>query len=351
MKVFADFHHPGLYYSLFLLFEKRLGYSVYRPIGMDWLDSGFYKIPNLCVTDQQRQDKLAETLQENAIPSYSSQPWNVVVAKNHDYSTVAPFEACAAEQRAVSFEQFKQTKFDFVIASFKDHVAPFVEMSRKYQDSAPVIVQVGNEWNLNSFGDLPIMASMKRRECLAKKILFYHQEFDVSTFASSNEPSHCQLASFVHDAYLSPEDRQITFELEKALQPEYKVWLHGKGNRDGLVHSISDIAEIMKRSRFGLHLKASEDVYGHIIHNWCAAGKPVIFRGSQYCGRLAGTLLEHLETGIDIDITGPLVCARIIKEMSGSEHERLFRNMKSRFKQIVNFERDAETTKAFLRNI
>jgi hypothetical protein len=44
MKIFTDLHHNDLYYALISLFEKRLGYEVYRPIGLDWFHNGYWKI-------------------------------------------------------------------------------------------------------------------------------------------------------------------------------------------------------------------------------------------------------------------------------------------------------------------
>src|SRR5258706_14059099 len=44
MNVLVDYHHGNLYHSLHLLFEKRLGFKLFRPIGMQWAEQGWWKV-------------------------------------------------------------------------------------------------------------------------------------------------------------------------------------------------------------------------------------------------------------------------------------------------------------------
>src|SRR3990167_1968898 len=52
-NVFTDFHHAGLLNSLIMLFEGRLGGAVYRPIGTEWHEKGYWKIYDHPATVQQ----------------------------------------------------------------------------------------------------------------------------------------------------------------------------------------------------------------------------------------------------------------------------------------------------------
>src|SRR3990167_4326943 len=45
MDVLCDFHHTDLFRSLRRLFEKRLGFRFYRPLGKDWWEHGYYYHP------------------------------------------------------------------------------------------------------------------------------------------------------------------------------------------------------------------------------------------------------------------------------------------------------------------
>ena len=67
-------------------------------------------------------------------------------------------------------------------ASFIGNIKPFKELSLNHQDSAKVIIQVGNEWNLKQFENEYVMASVKEQGHNAKSIVFYRQEFDLNTF-------------------------------------------------------------------------------------------------------------------------------------------------------------------------
>lgn len=350
MNIFTDFHHPALYYSFHLLFEKRLGHTLYRPIGKEWSESGYWKLLDLCVNAYQREEKLAELLVPDAVLPYANISWNKILKEEEDYVVIDKSGNIPVEQRGVTLDQFKKIKFDLIIASFVNDIVPFKELALKYQDSTKVIVQVGNEWDLKQFKNEYVFASVKEREHGAKEIVFYRQEFDLNIFKSFNQNYENQITSFVDPSYISDEDKVIIDKMEKSLS-DYAIKLHGKLSRDGYVSDTSIVADTMRRSKFGLHLKSAEDGYGHVIHNWFAVGRPVIFRGSQYKNRLAGELLEHNEIGIDVEVTGIDKCVEIIKNMPDEEYYAMCDNVKKRFKEVVNFDDDAEKIKLFLEEV
>ena len=41
--VLIDFHHANLCHSLWLLFEKRLGWKIYTLYGEEWYTNGYWK--------------------------------------------------------------------------------------------------------------------------------------------------------------------------------------------------------------------------------------------------------------------------------------------------------------------
>ena len=43
MRIFADYHHGGLYHALHILFCERMGFELYRPIGFEWAERGYWK--------------------------------------------------------------------------------------------------------------------------------------------------------------------------------------------------------------------------------------------------------------------------------------------------------------------
>jgi len=42
MRVLADYHHHDLWESMEILFPERLGWSLIRPIGMEWFEQGYW---------------------------------------------------------------------------------------------------------------------------------------------------------------------------------------------------------------------------------------------------------------------------------------------------------------------
>ena len=58
MNVLCDRHHAGLLYSLQLLFEDRLGFHLFVPIGHDWWDEEYWRFGNVFGDDRLAQQYL-----------------------------------------------------------------------------------------------------------------------------------------------------------------------------------------------------------------------------------------------------------------------------------------------------
>ena len=78
----------------------------------------------------------------------------------------------------------------------------------------------------------------------------------------------------------------------------------------------------MQESKYGFHCKTGGDGYGHVIHQYAAVGRPLIYRSSQYKNRLAEKFLENDITGFDLDQYTPLEVRDRIRIMSHEDHLR-----------------------------
>lgn len=321
MRILIDLHHEGLLRSLKLLFETRLGHELYIPTGREWFEEGYWKL---------------------------AEPYN-----NHPSTISQYLETKWEGYRAITLPEFKDTKFDIVIASTYDHVRVYGELVSKYQPQAKLVHQMGNDWPvdfdlvknlMSSTAPFPIPPGVNA--------VFYHQEFDTQMF-SYQYPEKTKIArSFVNtmrEDTIFGQDLKDFIELERYLR--YKCEMRGASCRDGVVKEQSEIARLMQESEWGVHLKAGGDGFGHIIHNWAAVGRPVIFRGSQYRGKLAGRLLKHMETGLDLDLMTHYDLANFIRSMSEGEHRAMCERMYAIFTQEVNFDKEEETIKSFLSNM
>lgn len=346
MKIFADLHHQGLYASLHYLFEKRLGHNLYRPVGLEWFDKGFWKIAE---PYNNAPDTIAQYLKTGFVPKDGTTPLNDTIGQeiiDHNHGIT---------QKAITLDEFCNMDIDVVIASIPAHVKAYKRLIKEYKPNAKLIYQMGNIFWQNEipWDDVNnIMASVAPFIVPAnanKNVVFYRQEFDTSIFKpSDNVPKTKLITSFVN--CLPQPDK---YEELKSLLPEFEFRAHGITCPNGIIDNISTIASIMQDSMFGYHNKPHGDGYGHIIHNWMACGRPVIVNLFDYQDKLAGDLLEDGVTCISLNRHDVGEVAKVVKDISSNEDWwlQMCENVKYRFKQVVDFERDARNVEIFLENL
>ncbi len=339
IKVFSDFHHSGLLTSLRLLFEKRLGGELYRPIGIDWFENGFWKINNIPETAMQ-------FLKENHTPSDGTDPLN-----DEMYHTI-------------SLEQFKKEKFDILIASIPSHIEPFSRLISYYQPDAKLIYQIGNQWNITpqeaTFLD-GVLSSAKLnthtvigRNGRPLSCVSYHQEFDLNIF-HYGEPNYSKnIFSFVNcfnTDDLFKNDWEL-FQNMEMLMPDFSYKAFGGQCRDGWCSGERLIAEKMRESQFVWHTKKGGDGYGHVIHNAFAVGRPPIVKKSYYQDKMANNLMVDEQTCLVVDGLKPSEIKNKIEYFSEKgRYDSLSKNAFNKFKEVVNFDEEEKTIRMFLEGI
>ena len=345
--IFCDLHHEGLYRSLQMLLEERLGFDLFRPIGEEWATDGYWMNAKIYGN---HPDTIKQYLQiRHAIPTKMG-PRNEVIGENEDYYTIAN---SYRNEKALTLEQFRKMKPDVVIASYFDNVEPFKRLAKEV--GAKFVMQLGNVWAipwdmvdnvLSSTAPFPVPSG--------KNACFYHQEIDLKTFYKGDYTYDSKLlASFVnclseHDIHKqSWEDFQV---LEK-MMPEYTFKSYGISDRDGTIQNQQEVADIMRKSKFGIHLKGGGDGFGHVIFDWFALGKPVIFRGSQYKGKLAEPHLIHGVTGFDLDQISFEALKDKIVGISEEEYKQMCDNVYRIFKEKCDFDLEFESIKDFFENL
>ena len=350
MKIFSDLHHNALYYSLQLLFEKRLGWELYRPIGEEWFDRGYWKVAEPYGNYPGTVTQFLGIRGETYMPEDGSPPLNEVKAVKDGYWSI---KAPGKDQKAVTLEQFKSTKFDIIIASIPQHLEPYTRLIKEYQPTAKLIYQIGNDFGPIDFKLAKnIMSSTLPVEVpKGVNVVFYHQEFDLDTFKYVPSVDGKGVYSFVHLLSKRPEDYEIYKKLKKAL-PEFEFKSFGTACDDGPVNGWENVAKKMQKSAFGFHLKAGGDGFGHIIHNWFAVGRPPIIRSSQYRDKLAGQLMEDGKTCIDMDGRSLKENIKRIRRFAEPElHREVCRNAYDRFRSVVNFDKEQKEIEAFLERL
>lgn len=354
-NVFTDFHHAGLLQSLILLFERRLGGRVYRPIGTEWHTNGFWKVYDHPATVEQ-------FLGINGATPDGTPPLNEVVGKDalepprrgkyfcHDIDS-------GQTNRAITYEAFMDMKIDIVIASLPYHVKPFWDLCNLHPSRPKLIYQIGNQWDGNETA-LNIMASAKIAPIEGTNFISYHQEFDLDIFKPNEDiangapyAAHKNIFSFVN-VFGGQDHFASDWGLFQNIEQKMSDWTfrsYGGQCRDGAIGPSDRLADKLKEARFIWHTKQGGDGYGHIIHNAPAVGRPLIVKKEYYRGKMAEPLLEDGVTCLTID--GLSIDEMINKIVYYNDQERytaLCQNAYNRFKEIVDFDREQKEIELFL---
>lgn len=347
-RVLVDFHHSSLLRSLVLLFEGRLGMELYRPLGMEWYHEGFWAINNL-------EDTARQFLDLGSQPQDATAPLNDVDTGKNDqkgkvYTMFDP--GLETTHKACTLDYFKLHQFDYVIASIPQHVEPFKELIKRYNPSAKLIVQIGNNWQNYDFGDTPVLASV-RGPIKATKAIYYHQEFDLTVFNDTPVPATRKVYSFVNVIEEKPSAWSDYCSLKRLMERTgWEFRAYGGQCPDGNMTGPRQLAKKMREAAFIFNVKPGGDGFGHIIHNAYAVGRPVITRSSHYKGQLAEDLLVP-GTFIDLDRYGAVEVQNLLTSymLDPDDLEAMGRRAASRFDEVVDYTQEAKEIKSWIKNL
>ena len=345
MNVFADWHHGSLYYSLHLLFEKRLGWNLFRPIGYDWFKRGFWRYSRKPSVVKQ----YLETPDRDEQVVYMWTQWSGEKPRLEDgVYLISMLEGSDTYvHKAITFEKFLQLDFDFVIASVYQHEKPFHELIQKHKKDAVLIRQMGNP---NEVYDINICRNILNSTTaqVPQNInhVNYHQEFSLHDFRYETPTNHKTIKNFVN-ALPTTIDAPLWSEYEEAM-PEFMWRMHGLIGRNGFLPE-QDKAKAMCEASFIWHLKSQGDGYGFVVHQAVACGRPLIVKKHYYAGQFADPLLEDSVTCIDLDLGNKQENVEKIRFFSKPEnHLELCENAYRRFKENVDFDKEFLEIKKFL---
>ena len=344
MLVFSDLHHSGLYASFHYLFEERLGHKLYRPIGTEWYSKGYWDIAKPYGDDA---GTIAQFLALGTVPDDGSPGLNesryFVDDVHYIWDGVHEYH-----QKAVTLDKFLSMDFDIIIASIPAHVRTYRRLINAHKLRAKLIYHIGNiAWHTKIPYDEVnnLMISVKEFSMPKdKNVVFYRQEFSEDIFYPAQEPYFNMVTSFVNCL----PNHEYFCAFKGLMEPDYDVKAYGIECPDGIVSGIAELAAIMRKSKFGFHNKPYGDGYGHVIHNWFASGRPVLVNMGDYKDKLAGELMEDGKTCIDIDRKSPLDLAGIVRGLSDLEYADMTTNVRAKYKEVVDFTRDAENVRKFL---
>lgn len=330
VNVFSDFHHGALYFSLHLLFEKRLGWNLYRPTGYEWYKRGFWRYSSDPRVIKQYLEEASEELLKHGVYRVPSQEGSVTYFQN-----------------AITFTQFLEMDFDFIIASVYQHEGPFFKLITEYKPDAALIRQMGNPNEVCDFSVCRnVLNSTMNPVPQNVNTVRYHPEFSLEDFRYTKPETHNVVKSFLNCLPMSV-DAPLWDEYSEAM-PDFVWKMHGILGKDELLPE-GEKAKAMRMASFIWHLKFQGDGYGFVIHNAYACGRPCIVKGSYYREQLAEALLEDSVTCIDLELGSKDENVKKIRWLSKPEnHVEICENAYKHFKKHVDFDREFVQVKKFL---
>lgn len=343
MKVFADYHHNDLYYSLILLFEERLGWELYRPIGFDWFHEGFWKIAepygNAMDTVGQYLDNTQGTWDQ--YKRLNGQHY----LEDNIYHVFDPGHD--AYHKAITLETFKSMQFDIIVSSIPAHDISFARLVKQYMPNAKHISQMGN---VNQRTNIPnVMHTTPFNPSKNQNVVFYHQEIDRKLYQYKPvDTTQQKIYSMVN---LLPRSHYFNQYKTAMLDVEFKAF--GASCPDGSLPGTKGVAAKMQEANIGWHIKP-QDGFGHTAMGWFASGRPVITTMSDVVkyGHDGPKLFEPGYTCLDIekrDIPGGV--ASIRNMLDPETNIRLAEQAYKRFNEVVNYDEEEQQIRKFLEKL
>lgn len=342
-------HHGDLFFSLQLLFEKRLGWNLYRPIGIDWFEQGFWKLAepygNAPDTIDQYLGIPKETWDRRKEPT---QTYGHVEFEDGVYYVPVKVPSGWYIQKAITFEQFLKMDFDLVIASYGGHDYAYSQLVQKHKPQAIYIRQIGNIGEVPKFAKNALLAIHTPMPPDINNIIYY-PELD-KDYSYTPPTNHNMIKSFIA-APLAEPDLPLFYEFEKRLS-EFTFKMHGILGRDGVI-SGDLMPQAIKDSAFVWHVKHT-GCGGFVGRQALACGRPCIIK--KHYGYEHHMLEENLfEDGINcIDLDVGNIKENVEKIRFYSEpdrHAEMCKKTSERFQLDVNYDADAQRIKIWLDNL
>lgn len=348
MKIFCDLHHEDLFYSLQLLFEKRMGAEVYRPIGLEWYEQKYWAIyPHVSTARQYLDMSSVPPLNVHGVPVTEEHGDGAWINKGNFISSDGIFivpdkqHLNGIPHRAITLERFKETKFDVLLCSIPAHLSIWKELQRLYQPQAKIVFQAGNDWG---FIDCKNLLTSSKKTTNRGHQIHYHQEFDTSVFKPGDTKNKTSIVNLQH---LTSSAGQL-LQLERLL-PDWDIKIYGAGNRNGSRESQL-LSSTLREAGFLWHVKAGGDGYGYNIHQAVASGTPLIVDSQWINGTTAESLCKWGVTAVDIRGKG---FDTIKDELMGmvNRYDEITAATTQHFAEVVNFDQEYLQIKHFMENL
>lgn len=385
MKVLIDHHHTDLYRAFQLLFERRFGWEVYRPLGREWADRGYFYHP----IEEEMYGLLTE--QSPFIPGKHKDIFDAseggVLWKDRDQDGIL--------FRWLPLDRIHE--IDLIVCSIYRNEDQFYRLKRDFGLKCPIVRYTGNGGELvdPSKFDIFLAAHLPHYEQYIatgqKPGILFHPEFELDNgmycwtplptqqqiirvflnfIYHHREPGtpyeqwcrYCGYADeigalhLMHGLGTPPPGIEVDLDviIDRSFRKmgredllDRKTWPDLRFNR-GEPPNHRTLSDLMKMSNMVIHPKPSPpEGFGFIIHQVAACGRPLVV--PQWYKQLsASKFLQDGETCVYITGQDPTDKANFKEAMKPENNQRMAETIRKRFDENVNFAAEAEAIRKLL---
>ncbi len=346
--VLIDYHHDCLYQSMELLAD-RLGWTLYRPIGLDWFEQGYWNHERKFHGDAIAQQYLGLWGTDTLWDPHGYARLNVTHGRTH---------------RLLTLDAARELRPDIVISSLAHNHEGFARFANEV--GATFGLQIGNvrfaaadmaedRWDLAAFG----LVSGLMPADPPKPHVVYHQEFSLDDFRPSRPPRLGLVVSSFVQCY--PQDPSYAFwtqAAETAPEHDWRVFgAYGEATLDrfaaGNLDRCAEVGDAMRASDVAWHAKRWSDGFGHVLHNWASVGRPTIGFHDYYRNQLGGRLWVEGVTSWDLGKMTTYDTAQLLRRFRDDEdfHIRACEAMAARFREVVDYDEEEQAIRDLLARV
>jgi len=325
------------HYALHCLFEKRLGWNLYRPIGERWREKGFLRLKAL-----QGYGGVFSVDEEYA---HSDALGQIQCSDGIQY---IPMELNYT-QKAITFNKFLEMDIDVIVTTFYGHEESFHKLVKLHKPNAIFIRVITNihEKPLGFCRNI-LLATYEPMPPDVNYIIFHPEHHEDYCFTPPT--NHKTIKSFVHHFPSYPADLDTWNKCKSSLR-DFTFKMHGKDGMDGVV-PLSLMPQAMKDSAFVWHVKGHGGG-GYVARQALACGRPCIIK-KKYAvihNTLAKELFVDSVNCIDLDL-GVERGIELIREWSQPDrHVEVCKATAEKFKKDVNFAEEAEKIRTWINHL
>jgi hypothetical protein len=242
-----------------LLFNKRLGHDLYRPVGMEWVTRGFWFVSDL----QPTMDAYLKPGGEHWLHEDGFWRWRDNSAE--------------LEHKCMTWDQFMAADVDLIVATHPAHEVCFHRLWKEHKPGAKYIRVAGNVSEVLT-GDCTrnLMDSTGAFKGRVPNYVAFHQEFPLGPFVETSPPDNVVVSQ-----YLNFFHKTTTRHYWDTYRPHFPDWtwrIYGHQGDDGFLWPFYKIAEAMLASSYVWHIKgehASRTMWASLRETFCRMVRPV----------------------------------------------------------------------------